>query len=222
MKKTNSNLTSAEVNALSKAATEIIRASGLEDDVLDVACKRIDKAVGEQTDAIKSTKVYSGLDEKDAKRDSLLQDIATILKAMSVIGVAEIEEAAKLLSKIFAKYGTEITKAKYDQESALIDSLKGDFASEDAAAAIALIPGFKAKTDALWAAEDEFKKATADFVKAEANKKKGAYALKKELLSIINDIVVPYVSAVSLVKESYVPLSLELSTRIDRANASAK
>ncbi|MBQ3824702.1 MAG: hypothetical protein II811_01055, partial [Spirochaetaceae bacterium] len=70
--------------------------------------------------------------------------------------------------------------------------------------------------------EDEFKKATADFVKAEANKKKGAYALKKELLSIINDIVVPYVSAVSLVKESYVPLSLELSTRIDRANASAK
>ena len=222
MKKMCSNLTSAQVNALSKAATEMFRASGIKDEVLEIVSERIEAAVSEQTDAIKRDKTYSGLDEKDSKRDALLSDIATILKAMSVIGVAEIEAAAALLSKIFAKYGLEITKAKYDEESALIDSLHGDFGSEEAQAAIKVIPGFKAKTDALWDAEAAFKSATADFVKAEAAKKKGAYALKKELVSVFNDILVPYVSAVALVKESYKPFADELSARIERANAAAK
>ena len=222
MRRLSSNLTMSEVNAVARALVESAKSSGIVDENLDLACNKINDIAEVQTVAIKKDKTYSGLEAVDAKRDTLIRDINTILKAMAVIGIPETEAAASKLLVTFNKYGIDMANQKYDIESTLIDSLQKDFSSDEAVEAIKLVPGFKAKTEALWQTESEFKAKTAEYVKLEALKDKSAYALKKDLLLLVNDVFVPYVASMSYLKESFKPLYQEIDKRLERANSSVK
>ena len=89
-----------------------------------------------------------------------------------------------------------MTRESYSSESSLINSLLGDYTKPKALAAIALVPQCTEYIAALQAAQSDFESTRLSFEEArgEEGTLENATALKKEVLAIINDKLVPYLN----------------------------
>ena len=101
----------------------------------------------------------------------------------------------------------------------MIESLLGDFSSEEAVASIEKLDGISEMVAAVRAAQDDFTAANDAFVKAEGSKGASASSYKKPILAVINDKIVPYLNTMAIVGNTEVAdFAKGVETEITRVN----
>ena len=127
------------------------------------------------------------------------------------------------LSAVFSSYGYKAATANLATESTLIDSFRKDLSAEGMRGHIEALPGMEETLAALWEAEDAFKAQNlrnTQTAVATAGQK-SATELRKEILALINDKIVPYLSIMQQVSAAALgTFAQEMEKEISRANAS--
>lgn len=119
----------------------------------------------------------------------------------------------------FNKY-RGITAETYANESSLIESMLEDFSSAALFASVQVLEGVSSLIDNLRAAQTEFNKANDKFTAANAQRGESATAIKKTLLSAINDRFVPYITAMSISHAAvYGDFAAKTDAEIEKINA---
>ena len=172
--------------------------------------------------AILQSKDYSTLVEKDSARDSAFTAARKITEAYAVFPIPAKQAANAPIKALFDKYvKADLTGAAYKAESSLIASFRADL--EAHAEAIASLEGLKEALDALWSAEDAFVEANAAYVKSQNAKGVSATSLRKPLLEIINEKLVPYLYAMIISEDAdCTAFASFFAKEIERTNASAQ
>lgn len=178
----------------------------------------VEKLSADITTAIKSDKSSSSLDEADGVRDELIRNLGDALTGYAAIPVAAKKAAAQNLLAVFNKYGKQITQKNFAEESSLIESLLEDFATESLKADVAALDGVGELISELRAAQDSFNRANDEYARANVNRGESATSIKKSLISVLNDNLVPYLSAVASLA-GYKDFAAQCEAEIAKANA---
>lgn len=225
MKKINSSLRVTELDTLSDVIVRIYKDAASDEDSLVAkdtnlsgVMAEVEKLSADITTAIKSDKATSALDEADIERDEVIRNISDALTGYAAIPVASKKSAAEELLPIFNKYGRQITAKNYAEESSLIESLLEDFGRETPAADIASLEGVPELVSSLREAQDAFNKANDDYTAAKTSRGDSATAVKKSLVSTLNDKLVPYLTAVGALS-GYKDFVSKVESEVDKANA---
>ena len=149
------------------------------------------------TTAIKQDAVVSTLDEADSARDSATRDLFTLAGGYTASPFAEVRAAAVGVCAVLDKYGRGMTGKNYADQTALTESLLEDLGAEKVAAQVKALSGVAELVAALREAQDAFAAAHDGYVRAKAGKGESASSLKKPIVSLINDNIVPYLNIVS-------------------------
>ena len=147
--------------------------------------------------AINRIKTESDLEEKDEQRDNKVRAVNYLVMGFIHHPDAAISSAAKKVNAVFEHYGLDIVNDSYATESSLIESLLKDFAESDLQTAIAALPGLSQIIDELKTSQAAFENAQLLFEKEKAKEgnEENATAIKKEVLSIINEKLIVYLNA---------------------------
>lgn len=149
------------------------------------------------TTAIRQDAVVSTLDEADSARDSVTRDLFTLAGGYTASPFAEVKAAAQEVCAALEKYGRGMTSKNYADQTALTESLLEDLGAEKLAARVKALSGVAELVAQLREAQDGFAAAHDGYVKAKAGKGESASSLKKPLVSLINDGIVPYLNIVA-------------------------
>ncbi len=200
MKKIRTTVRVTELDTISDVLLRLYKADSsiASDDYLKSTMAEIGSLSERITIAIKADKIASTLDEADVKRDEIIRSLGTLLNGYAVIPIAEKKAAAEKLLAVFDKY-KGITAESYANESSFIESMLKDYAASELADSIKALDGVGSYISDLRTAQDEFNKANDEFTASNVNKNESASALKKPLLSAINDKLVAYLTAMNLV-----------------------
>ena len=150
------------------------------------------------TTAIKQDAVVSTLDEADAKRDSVTRDLFTLTNGYTASPFAEVKSAAADVCATLDKYGRGMTGKGYAEQTALTESLLEDLGK--VTEKIAALSGVAELVASLREAQEGFASAHDAYIKAKADKGESATSLKKPIVSLINESIVPYVNIVTAVQ----------------------
>lgn len=222
MKKIRTTVRVTELDTISDIIIRLYKAdSGIAgDDYLKSTMAEIESLSERITIAIKADKIASTLDEADVKRDEIIRSLGTLLNGYAVIPIAEKKAAAEKLLAVFDKY-KGITAESYANESSFIESMLKDYAASELADSIKALDGVGSYISDLRTAQDEFNKANDEFTASNVSKNESASALKKPLLSAINDKLVAYLTAMNLVNASvYGDFVSKAESEIEKMNNS--
>ena len=147
------------------------------------------------TFAINKDKFFSETDKADSWRDSAVRDLGTFIAGQAVLKNEEKRNAALSLKAIFDKYGKRITLSSNEQETSLIVSMLEDFEAQKDS--FALLDGLEDLIKDLTDAQKAFDDASKNYRDSKANKGESATSAKKDVLSIINLRLVPFLNSVS-------------------------
>ena len=150
------------------------------------------------TTAIKQDAVVSTLDEADSARDSVTRDLFTLTNGYTASPFAEVKSAAADVCAVLEKYGRGMTGKGYAEQTALTESLLEDLGK--ASEKIAALSGVAELVASLREAQDGFAASHDAYIKAKADKGESATSLKKPIVSLINDSIVPYLNIVAAVQ----------------------
>lgn len=147
------------------------------------------------TEAIRKDKAFSDLEDADALRDTAAMKIFRILEGYAAIDEAELNEPARRLLKVVEKF-TGLTRKPYNEETSLIEALLSDLSMPENEQDINELRGLPAAITALRTAQDDFmvKRVQYNTTASEKKYEDTASQLKKPLLSLINDKLVPYLT----------------------------
>lgn len=223
MNKLNAKARIAEVDGFSDTLVRLYKASeaAQSDAFLKGAVAELETLSARITDAILKDKAVSNLDEADSARDEAVRNLGAVLAGYSVFPVEEKKAAAVFLKAIYDKYQKAgILNAAYTAESSMIESMLGDFAAAQAAAEIEKLDGVQALIDKIRSAQDAFTSANDSYMKAQSEKGESASSLKKPILSLVNDKIVPYLNTMSMVgNASLAEFTKGVGAEINRLNA---
>ena len=150
------------------------------------------------TTAIKQDAVVSNLDEADLARDSVTRDLFTLTNGYTASPFAEVKSAAADVCAVLEKYGRGMTGKGYAEQTALTESLLEDLGK--ATEKIATLSGVAELVASLREAQDGFAASHDAYIKAKADKGESATSLKKPIMSLINESIVPYLNIVAAVQ----------------------
>ena len=167
------------------------------------------------TTAIKQDSVVSNLDEADSARDSVTRDLFTLTNGYTASPFAEVKKAAADVCATLDKYGRGMTSKGYAEQTALTESLLEDLGK--ATEKIAALSGVAELVASLREAQDGFASAHDAYIKAKADKGESATSLKKPIVSLINDNIVPYLNIVAAV-QGYSDFIAAVAGNIKRTN----
>ena len=224
MNKIISKIRVAELDTLSDILVRLYKdSSAAENSVskdanLSGIMEEVEKLSAEITTAIKSDRVSSTLDEADIARDEIIRNLGDALTGYAAIPIEAKKSAAQNLLSVFSKYGKQITQKNFAEESSLIESLLEDFGAESLKTDVAALDGVGELVSELRTAQDSFNKANDDFTNASVNRGESATSVKKSLISVLNDKLVPYLSAVSPLAD-YKDFASKCEAEITKANA---
>lgn len=224
MNKVKTAIRVAELDTLSDVLVRLYKDSSVAENAvskdanLSGIMEEVEKLSAEITTAIKSDRVSSTLDEADIARDEIIRNIGDALTGYAAIPVAAKKVAAQNLLAVFNKYGKQITQKNFAEESSLIESLLEDFEAESLKADVAALEGVGELVSELRTAQDSFNKANDDFTNASVNRVESATSVKKSLISVLNDKLVPYLSAVAPLAD-YKDFASKCEAEITKANA---
>lgn len=191
-----------------------------EDAFLKSTMAELETLSAQITTAIKSDKVRSRLDEADSGRDEAVKNLGRALDGYAALPIAGKKAAAERLLETFAKYGKDIAAANYSSESSLIESLLEDFGTADAKAAAVELDGISEILSDIRSAEDAFKKANDEFTAAKSEKGESASSFKKTIVALINDKLVPYLTAMAIANSAvYSSFASKTELEITRQNS---
>ncbi len=222
MKKIRTTVRVTELDTISDVLLRLYKADSsiASDDYLKSTMAEIESLSERITIAIKADKIASTLDEADVKRDEIIRSLGTLLNGYAVIPIAEKKAAAEKLLAVFDKY-KGITAESYANESSFIESMLKDYAASELADSIKALDGVGSYISNLRTAQDEFNKANDEFTASNVSKNESASALKKPLLSAINDKLVAYLTAMNLVNAAvYGDFVSKAEAEIEKMNAS--
>lgn len=224
MKKINVIVRVAEADNLSNAIVRLFKAEvDASTDVggdayLQELFAEVEGLSASLTTAIKADKTLSNLDVADSERDEIIRKLNAALTGYVNLPIPALQTAATPLLAIMTKY-KGITTESYARESSLIKSLLEDLSADDAKKAISSLQGIGELVGALIVSQNEFDQTNDAFNTATALKTESASNLKKPLLAIINDRLVPYLNAMKLAKPGiYGDFILKVENEINRAN----
>ena len=169
------------------------------------------------TTAIKQDAVVSTLDAADAARDSVTRDLFTLSNGYTASPFAEVKAAAQDVCATLEKYGRGMTSKGYADQTALTESLLEDLGAEKVAAQAKALSGVAELVAGLREAQDAFASAHDGYIKAKAGKGESATSLKKPIVSLINDSIVPYLNIVAAM-EGYADFVLAVAGNIKGTN----
>lgn len=224
MKKINSNMRVAELDTLSDVLVRLYKDSSAAENAvskdanLSLIMADVERLSADITTAIKSDRVSSTLDEADIVRDGIIRNLGDALTGYAAIPIEAKKSAAQNLLSVFSKYGKQITQKNFAEESSLIESILEDFGAENLASDVAALDGVGELVSELRAAQDSFNKANDDYTHASVSRGESATSVKKSLVSVLNDKLVPYLSAVSPLAD-YKDFAVKCEVEITKANA---
>ena len=198
------NVRTTELDALSDAMEREYRlACGdgatavAKDAVLKAQFGQLADLSARNTTAIRQDAVVSTLDEADSARDAATRDLFTLAGGYTASPFAEVKSAATDVCAVLDKYGRGMTSKNYADQTALTESLLEDLGAEKIAAQVKALSGVAELVAALREAQDRFAAAHDGYIKAKAGKGESASSLKKPIVALINDNIVPYLNIVS-------------------------
>ena len=184
MKKLNKNSRIAEVADIANRMVYLFEKETVikDDEVLKKVFADISQSSAKLIDAIKSDRILSDLKVADKVRDEAIRRLEKMLKGYSVMPIESIQKTGKKLYGVFAKYGVGITRKSYSEESAYI---KADVES---------LTGLKEILTEIDTVQKAFDKKRMDYEKLITGNtyKSQTYTLKMDIVSKINNIIVPY------------------------------
>ena len=221
-KLTGRGIRTTELDALSDAMEREYKAAcaGREtavakDAVLKGLFKQLIDLSARNTTAIKQDAVVSTLDEADSARDSVTRDLFTLTNGYTASPFAEVKAAANDVCATLEKYGRGMTGKGYAEQTALTESLLEDLGK--ATEKIAALSGVAELVAQLREAQDGFAASHDAYIKAKAGKGESATSLKKPIVSLINDSIVPYLNIVAAM-EGYADFIAGVAGNIKRTN----
>ena len=224
MNKVKTAIRVAELDTLSDVLVRLYKDSSVAENALSkdanlsLIMAEVEKLSAEITTAIKSERVSSTLDEADIARDEIIRNIGDALTGYAAIPVAAKKVAAQNLLAVFNKYGRQITQKNFAEESSLIESLLEDFSADFLKTDVAALDGVGELVSELRTAQDSFNKANDDFTNASVGRGESATSVKKSLIPVLNDKLVPYLSAVAPLAD-YKDFTSKCEAEITKANA---
>jgi len=146
--------------------------------------------------AIKRLKGKSDQKANDEARDERITAFYFLLLSFSHHPTQAIKDAAMYLLEIFENYGLEIKDESFTRESSLINSLLAEYDKPKAQEAIAKVPQCDKYVAAMRNTQTVFETSRLDFESAQAQEgtQENATVLKKEVIRIVNTILVPYLN----------------------------
>ena len=169
------------------------------------------------TTAIRQDAVVSTLDEADGRRDAVTRDLFTLAGGYTASPFAEVKSASQDVCAVLEKYGRGMTSRNYADQTALTESLLEDLGAEKVVAQIKVLSGVAELVASLREAQDGFATAHDGYIKAKAGKGESASSLKKPIVSIINDGIVPYLNIVAAM-EGYADFVAAVAGNIKSTN----
>lgn len=169
------------------------------------------------TMAIRRDAVVSTLDEADSRRDGATRDLFTLVGGYTASPFAEVKAAANEVCAVLDKYGRGMTSKNYADQTALTESLLEDLGAEKVTEKIGALAGVAELVAQLREAQDGFASAHDGYIKAKAGKGESATSLKKPIVALINDSIVPYLNIVA-VMEGYADFVAAIAGNIRRTN----
>ncbi len=198
------NVRTTELDALSDAMErEYKLACGdgssavAKDAVLNAQFAQLADLSARNTTAIKQDAVVSTLDEADGRRDAVTRDLFTLAGDYTASPFAEVKAAAADVCAVLEKYGRGMTSKNYADQTALTESLLEDLSAERIAAQVKSLSGVAELVASLRETQDAFAAAHDGYIKAKAGKGESASSLKKPIVSLVNDGIVPYLNIVA-------------------------
>ncbi len=154
--------------------------------------------------AIRRMKEKSEAKAYDEVRDEKIDALYYLLLSFSHHPDEQIKNAALYLLTIFSNYGLEIKDESLTRESSLINSLLSDLGKTKAQASIALIPQCDTYIAALQEAQNNFESNRLSFEEAQAEEGtlENASAMKKEVVTLINKKLVPYLNVMQQINDT--------------------
>ena len=210
MNKVNAKIRIADLDGLSDSIVRIYKAdSAVQTDAfLKGAFSELEALSAQITTAILQDKTVSRLDEADSARDEALRSLGAVIAGYASFPIAEKKAAGTFLKAIYDKYiKAGIIKASYNAESSMIESL------------LEKLDGIEALLANIRSAQDSFAAANDEYVKSASSKGASATSLKKPLLSVINDKIVPYLNLMQA-NETLAEFSKSIEKEISRVNDS--
>ena len=221
-KLTGRGIRTTELDALSDAMEREYKAACAggstavaKDAVLKGLFKQLIDLSARNTTAIKQDAVVSTLDEADSARDSVTRDLFTLTNGYTASPFAEVKAAANDVCATLDKYGRGMTGKGYAEQTALTESLLEDLGK--ATEKIAALSGVAELVAQLREAQDGFAASHDAYIKAKAGKGESATSLKKPIVSLINDSIVPYLNIVAAM-EGYADFIAGVAGNIKRTN----
>lgn len=222
--KVNARVYVTELDALSDALEREYAAASAsgdaavaKDSVLKTQFAQLADLSARNTTAIKQSPVVSTLDEADGKRDAVTRDLFTLAGGYTASPFAEVKAAAQVVCAVLDKYGRSMTGKGYAEQTALTESLLEDLAASSVSEGVKALSGVAELVAQLREAQDGFAAAHDGYVKAKAGKGESATSLKKPIVSLINDNIVPYLNIVAAM-DGYADFADAVAANIKKMN----
>ena len=187
------------------------------DSVLKTQFGQLADLSARNTTAIKQSPVTSTLDEADSARDSVTRDLFTLAGGYTASPFAEVKAAAQAVCAVLEKYGRGMTGKGYAEQTALTESLLEDLAEPSVSEGVKVLSGVAELVAQLREAQDGFASAHDGYIKAKLGKGESATSLKKPIVSLINDGIVPYLNIVAAM-DGYADFADAVAENIKKMN----
>lgn len=226
MKSVQANIRVGEIPALANAMVENFKkcASATENELFSACFSELEELTKKSICALNSEKVSGNLDELDSARDEAWRVLGKGLEGHAALQKGEKKEAALSLLDVYARHGGKnATKLNFAAESSTLESAIEEFSSPEMMAKVKLLGGVEEALDALKDAQSAFaaKVSEVSGKAASAKSEKSSTELKKQILSCINDKILPLVSASALIlSDKYSEFASVIAEDIARANSS--
>lgn len=227
MRKLHNKARVTEVGDVAKRLADLYKkATNLQDDsFLKKTFAELGNQANSITEAVKKDKAVSHLEEADEKRDNAIRVLDKLLKGYKEIPVEDLKPHGEKLSAIFKKYGVKMVDENYSSESNLIHSLLLDFSANEVQTSVSALAGVSEALANIRTAQEAFEKVRSEYDKAlSANgASASASSLRKPLLALLNQKIIPYLVAMNISDEAkYSAFIDECSQIIDSTNETIK
>lgn len=184
----------SEISAIaSRLDTLLSKNMSKSDDYLTNATSEFHTLTVRMTESM-NLRVLSDYADLDRSRRDSLRSLFLFLHSFRKSPESEAKANALTVLEVFNRYGTRMLKKGVDGLTGLIDALLADLASDEAQAAIALVPGLTERIEALRYAAQAFSASRLDYQQrrsALSNIEK-TRELKRAIEDRINTVFLPY------------------------------
>lgn len=189
------------------------------DEFLKEQFEELEKLSNVITNAIKRDRAQSNIEEKDAARDEAIRNLGDMLVGYAAFPMPDKKEAALALKATFDKYGKQIIYESHVNETSFIESLLADLETKEAKEHISKLDGIATVISTIRTTQAEFRSVYADWAKTQSIESKAvsASSMKKPIVEIINNKIVPYLTAMGY-KEAYQDFAKTVDKEIGKIN----